>query len=149
MVSFIGCSMRFGITLSSALVLIVMFCCPSFGEDVPAGNAGERDWLQIARPLDIPAERLERPRPEQDRLSRPQFSPALSQAEVIKIAKAEARKELGKRFDDYAIKSVIFESSTGLWSVTFDRNQAHRSPESCVVVFVHDQDKTAEVQSCA
>ena len=49
----------------------------------------------------------------------------------------------------YAIKSVIFESSTGLWSVTFDRNQAHRSPESCVVVFVHDQDKTAEVQSCA
>lgn len=141
--------MRFGLALSAAVVAIATLFCLSFGENVSVGFAGERDWLQIARPLDIPAERLERPRPEQDRLSRPQFSPALSQAEVIKIAKAEARKELGKRFDDYAIKSVIFESSTGLWSVTFDRNQAHRSPESCVVVFVHDQDKTAEVQSCA
>lgn len=139
--------MRFDIILS--VVAIATFFCLSCGENVSIGNAVERDWLQIARPLDIPAERLERPRPEQDRLSRPQFSPALSQAEVIKIAKTEARKELGKRYDDYEIKSVIFESSTGLWSVTFDRNQAPRSPDGCVVVFVHDKDKTAAVQSCA
>lgn len=139
--------MRFDIILS--VVAIATFFCLSCGENASIGNAAERDWLQIARPLDIPAERLERPRPEQDRLSRPQFSPALSQAEVIKIAKTEARKELGKRYDDYEIKSVIFESSTGLWSVTFDRNQAPRSPDGCVVVFVHDKDKTAAVQSCA
>ncbi len=141
--------MRFGLTLSAAVVAIATLFCLSFGENVSVGFAGERDWLQIARPLDVPAERLERPRPEQDRLSRPQSNPSLSQAEVIKIAKAEARKELGKRFDDYEIKSVIFESSTGLWSVTFDRSQAHRSPDGCVVVFVHDKDKTAEVQRCA
>lgn len=141
--------MRVCLTFSAAVVAIATFCGLSFGAYIPVGNAGERDWLQIARPLDVPAERLERPRPEQDRAARPQSSPALSQADVIKIAKAEARKELGKRFDDYAIKSVIFESSTGLWSVTFDRNEAHRSSGSCVVVFVHDKDKTAEVQSCA
>lgn len=141
--------MHFDITLSAAAVAIATLFCLSPGENVPAGFAGEPDWLQIARPLDIPAERLERPRPEQDRLSRPQSGPALSQAEVITIAKAEARKELGKRFNEYEIKSVIFELSTGLWSVTFDRNQVHRSPDGCVVVFVQDKDKTAEVQRCA
>ena len=102
----------------------------------------------VHRPLDVPAERLEHPRPEQDRLSRPQSDSSLSKAEVIKIAKAEARKELGKRFDDYEIKSVIFEPSTGMWSVTFDRIQAHRSPDGCAVVFVRDKDKTAEFQPC-
>lgn len=138
--------MRFRISLSAAVVAIATFFCLACGENV---LAGEPDRLQIARPLDVPAERLERPRPEQDRVSKPQFSPMLSQAEVIKIAKAEARKELGKRFDEYEIKSVIFESTTGLWSVTFDRNPAHRSPDGCAVVFVHDQDKTAEFRSCA
>lgn len=115
---------------------------------MPVVSAGEPDWQQIARPLDIPAERLERPRPEQDRLGRSQLRPLLSQAEVIQLAKAKAKKELGKRFDDYEVKAVIFESSSGFWSVTFDRTPPRRSPDRCVVVFVHDNDKTTEFQEC-
>lgn len=141
--------MRFFITISSvAGTAIVILLGSSSGGNVSAGTAGETEWLQVARPLDVPAERLERPRPEQDRLSRPQSGPALSQAEVIKLAKAKAKKELGKRFDDYGVKSVIFESSTGLWSVTFDRNPPHRSPDGCLVVFVQDKDKTTDLQRC-
>ena len=140
--------MRFFITTSVAGTAIVMLLGHSSWGNVLAENAGESKWLQMARPLDVPAERLERPRPEQDRFSRPQFSPLLSQAEVIRLAKAEAKKELGKRFNNYEIKSVIFESSTGLWSVTFDLNLPHRSPDGCLVVFVHDKDKTTEFQHC-
>ena len=140
--------MRVFITTSVAVAAIVMRLGFSSGGNVLAGSAGESEWLQIARPLDVPAERLERPHPEQDRFSRSQGSPTLSQAEVLKLAKVEAKKELGKRFDDYEVKSVIFESSTGLWSVTFDLNPPRRSPDGCVVVFIHDKDKTAEFQHC-
>lgn len=140
--------MQFFITISVAVTAIVMLLGFSSRGNVLAGDAGESEWLQMARPLDVPAERLERPRPEQDRLSRPQFSPLLSQAEVIRLAKTDAKKELGKRFDDYEVKSVIFEFSTGLWSVTFDHNLPRRSPDGCLVVFVHDKDKTTEFQHC-
>ena len=140
--------MRLFSATSIAGTAIVMLLGHSSWGNVLAGNAGEREWLQIARPLDIPAERLERPRPEQDRLSRPQLSPMLSQAEVITLAKVAAKKELSTRFNDYEIKSVIFEPTTGLWSVTFDRNPPRRSPDGCVIVFVRDKDKTANLQHC-
>lgn len=140
--------MRFFIIASVAVIAIVMLLGFSSGGNVQAGSADEDDWLQIARPLDVPAERLERPRPEQDRLSRPRFSSMLSQIEVVKLAKVEAKKELGKRFNDYEIKSVIFEPTTGLWSVTFDHNPPRRSPDGCLIVFVHDKDKTTEFQHC-
>ena len=143
-----GNLMRFFITTSVAGTAIVMLLGHSSWGNVLAENAGESEWLQMARPLDVPAERLERPRHEQDRLSRPQFRPLLSQAEAIKLAKAEAKKKLGKRFDDYEVKSVIFESSTGLWSVTFDHNPPRQAPDGCVVVFVHDKDKTSNIQHC-
>ena len=143
-----GNLMRFFITTSVAGTAIVMLLGHSSWGNELAENAGESEWLQMARPLDVPAERLERPRPEQDRFSRPQFSPRLSQAEVIRLAKTEAKKELGKRFDDYEVKSVIFDSSTGLWSVTFDPNPPRRSPDGCLVVFVHDKEKATEFQHC-
>lgn len=145
-----GDVMRSAATASVLGSAIAIMLALGSGGAALAGRAGEGEaaWLKIARPLDVPAERLERPRPEQDRLSRPQFSPALSQAEVIKSAKAKARKELGKRFNDYEVRSVIFESSTSLWLVTFDRNSPHRSPDGCVVVFVHDKDKTIDLQRC-
>lgn len=138
--------MRLLISISVASVA----CAILFGSwgKASGGTVGESEWRQIARPLDVPAERLERPRPEQDRLSRPPLSPLLSQAEVIKLAKAEAKKELGKRFNDYEVRSVIFDSTTGFWSVTFDRDPPRRALDGCVVVFVHDKDKTAEPQHC-
>lgn len=140
--------MRFFSTTSLAVATAVMLLGLCSGGNVPAGDAGESELLQMTRPLDVPAERLERPRPEQDRFSRPQVSSLLSQAEVIRLAKAEAKKQLGKRFDDYEVKSVIFESSTGLWSVTFDHNPPRRAPDGCVVVFLHDKDKTTKFQHC-
>ncbi len=130
----------------AGIACVILF---GLGGNLSAGIAGEREWVQIVRPLDIPAERLERPRPEQDRLSRPPLGPLLSQAEVIKLAKAEAKKELGKRFNDYEVKSVIFDSMAGLWSVIFDRDPSRRVPDGCIVVFVHDNDKTVEFQHCA
>lgn len=143
-----GSLIRILITISVVGAAIVMPFGQRFWGKVLAEDASEREWLQIARPLDIPAERLERPRPEQDRLSRPQAHPQLSQAEVIRLAKVEAKKELGKRFNDYEIKSMIFEPTTGLWSVTFGLNPPRRSPDGCLVVFVHDKDKSTELQHC-
>ena len=140
--------MRAFIATSVAVTAILILLELRSGGNVLAGNAGESEWLQIARPLDGPAERLERPRPEQDRLSRPQAYPQLSQAEVIRLAKVEAKKEWGKRFNDYEIKSMIFEPTTGLWSVTFGLNPPRRSPDGCLVVFVHDKDKSTELQHC-
>ena len=136
--------MRLGITSLAAVAATATLCLVAFGEPVPVGNAGERDRIQIARPLDVPAERLERPRPEQDRSSRP----VLTQAEAIKLAKAEAKKELGKRFDEYEVKAAIFDASTGLWSVTFDHSPPDRSSGGCVVVFVHDNDKATDLRLC-
>jgi hypothetical protein len=141
-------AMRFFIITSVAGTVMGMLLGHSFGGHVPAGIAGERAWLQIARPLDVPAGRSELSRPEQDRVSRSQAGPTLSQAEVLRLAKVEAKKELGKRFNDYEIKSVIFEPTTGLWSVTFDHNPPHRSPDGCLVLFVRDKDKTTELQHC-
>ena len=134
--------MRLFVSISVAGVA----CAILFGSGGKAsgGTVGESEWLQIARPLDIPAERLERPRPEQDRSSRP----VLSQSEVIKLAKAEAKKELGKGFEEYEVKAAIFDASTGLWSVTFDHTPPDRSSGGCLVVFVHDNDKAIDLRRC-
>ena len=139
-----GVVMRSTICTCAAGFAAVILLGQCSGVAAWAGSAGESEWVQIARPLDVPAERLERPRPEQDRPSRP----VLSQSEVIKLAKAEAKKELGKGFDAYEVKAAIFDASTGLWSVTFDRTPPDRSSSSCVVVFVHDNDKAIDLRHC-
>lgn len=91
-----------------------------------------------ARPLDAPSERLERPRSP--------MPPRLSYAEVIALAKVAAKKELGKQFDDVIVKSVVFEPGTGLWSVSFDPPPSRRPSDGCLIVFVHDRDKTTDLQ---
>lgn len=112
--------------------------------------AGESEGqLQLARPLDVPSERLERPRPEQDRLSRNQPTAALQQAEVLTLAKAAAKKELGKSFDEYELKAVVFDPTVKTWSVTFDPKPTRRSSEACVVVLVRDDTKTTDLIRCS
>jgi hypothetical protein len=106
-------------------------------------------YLQIARPLDVPSERLERPRPEQDRLYRSQPKAALRQAEVIALAKAAAKKELGKSIDDYELKAVVFDPTAKTWSVTFDPKPPRRSSEACVIVLVHDDTKDTDLSRCS
>ena len=111
--------------------------------------AGERGINpQLQRPLDIPTERLERSRPEQDRPVSVQ--PAnLRQTNAIALAKAAAKKELGKSFDDYELKAVVFDPTEKIWSVTFDPKQPRHSSEACVIVFVRDDTKGTELRHCS
>ena len=112
-----------------------------------AGAPGAR--IQIARPIDIPTERLERPRPEQERAQRNQQKPVLQHAEVIGLAKVAATKELGKSFDDYEVKAVVFDPATSTWSVTFDPKPPRRSSEGCLIVFVRDETKDTDLARCS
>lgn len=139
---------HFFISTCAAGAVMAFFLASSPGANVVAGTVGESERRGLARPLDIPAERLERPRPEQDQSSPSQSSPVLSQAEVLRLAKAAAKKELGKRVEDYEVRSVIFASSTGIWSVTFEHSPLHRLSGGCLLVLVHDNDKTADHQHC-
>jgi hypothetical protein len=103
----------------------------------------------LSRPLDIPTERLDRPQPEHNRFRDDQAQAALKEAEVVVLAKAAASKELGEKYDEYVLKTVVFDPSTILWSVTFDAKVPHRSTESCVIVRVRDNTKDTEVRPCS
>lgn len=143
-----GDGTHFFISTCAAGAAMAFFLAPSPGANVVAGTVGESERRSLARPLDVPAERLERPRPEQDRSSPPQSSPVLSQTEVLRLAKAAAKRELGKRVGDYEVRSVIFDSSTGIWSVTFEHSPLRRLSGGCLLVFVRDNDKTTDHQQC-
>ena len=106
-------------------------------------------YIQVARPIDIPTERLERPRPEQDRAQRSRQKPVLRHADVIGLAKVAAKKELGKSFDDYELKAVVFDPSTNTWSVTFDPKPPRRSSEGCLIMFVRDDTKDTDLARCS
>jgi hypothetical protein len=130
-------------------VLISTVIASLSGLSAVSSGAGERGInLQLQRPLDIPTERLERPRPEQDRPVGVQPT-NLRQTNAIALAKAAAKKELGKSYDDYELKAVVFDATEKIWSVTFDPKQPRRSSESCIIVFVHDDTKDTELQHCS
>jgi hypothetical protein len=113
------------------------------------GAAGELAGSpHLSRPPDISTERLDRPRPEQDRPGSGQAQAALTQTQVIALAKAAARKELGKSYDEYELKTVVFDPTATLWSVTFDAKPPRRSAEFCVVMLVRDDTKNTEVRRC-
>lgn len=119
------------------------------GPSISLSMAGKRDMLpQLSRPPDIPTERLERPRPEQDRSVSGQPKAGLRQADVIALAKAAAKKELGKSFDDYELKAVVFDPTASTWSVTFDPKPPRRSSEACVIVLVRDDTKDTDLTRC-
>jgi hypothetical protein len=135
-------SLSIGVGLTVLLVEIVGFSGPRV---IIGGSEG---YLQIARPLDVPSERLERPRPEQDRFYRSQPTASLRQTDVIALAKSAAKKELGKSFDDYELKAVVFDPTAKIWSVTFDPKPPRRSSEACVIVLVRDDTKDTDVRRC-
>jgi hypothetical protein len=96
----------------------------------------------LSRPSDIPTERLDRPRPEQDRSG-------VRQSEAVALAKAAVRKELGRLLDEYELKAAVFDPTRNAWSVTFTSQQARVPPESCVVVFVHADTRATDVHRCS
>lgn len=111
-----------------------------------AGERAAGETIDMARPLDIPTERLERPRPEQERSLRSRA--ALEPAAVVKWAKQRAKKELGPAFDDYELKAVVFDPTTRLWSVTFDPKRHRGATAACLIVFVQDDTHDTEVGRC-
>lgn len=111
--------------------------CSSIGV---AGEGGVSPHL--SRPPDIPTERLDRPRPEQDR-------PMLRQSEAVALAKAAAKQELGSSFDEYEVKAAVFDSTGNYWSITFSPKQVRVPSAGCVVVFVRAETRATDVRRCS
>lgn len=113
------------------------------------GIAGEQPLSpHLSRPLDIPTERLDRPQPERNRFRDDRAQAALKETEVVAWAKAAARKELGRSYDEYVLSAVVFDPSAIRWSVTFDARRPRRSTEFCIIVSVRDDTKDTEIRSC-
>jgi hypothetical protein len=114
------------------------------------GNAvaAEKDISpQVLRPPDMATERLERPQRS------PTDSPdalhaKLTQAEVVRLAKAAAKKEKGKTFDDYDLKSVTFDPTNQEWTVSFDPKPPRRASEECLLVIVKDDTRETKLLRC-
>jgi hypothetical protein len=120
------------------------------GPSASLSIAGEPDMSpHLSRPPDIATERLDRPRPEPDRFNSSQSGSRLRQAEAIALAKAAAKQQLGKSFDEYDVKSVVFDPTEKVWSITFDSKQSRRSSETCLIVFVRDETKGTELHRCS
>lgn len=110
---------------------------------VSLGVAGERGVdPHLSRPPDISTERLDRPRPEQDR-------PMLRQSEAVALAKTAVKKELGRLFDEYELKAAVFDPTVNLWSITFYPKGPRVSSEGCVVAFVRADTGGTEVRRCS
>ena len=110
---------------------------------VSLGVAGERGVdPHLSRPPDIPTERLDRPRPEQDR-------PLLRQSEAVALSRAAAKQELGRSFDEYELTAAVFDPTGNSWSVTFRPKQPRVPSEGCVVVFVRADTRSTDIRRCS
>ena len=130
--------------VSGAMLLFVsveMSSSPGIAREQPLSP-------HLSRPLDIPTERLDHSQQERNRLRGDQAQAALNETEVVALAKAAARKELGKSYDEYVLKTVVFDPSAIRWSVTFDAKLPRRSTESCIIVSVRDDTKDTKIRSC-
>lgn len=122
---------------AAVLGISVAVCCGSIGV------AGERGMPpHLSRPPDIPTERLDRPRPEQDR-------PMLRQSEAVALAKAAAKQELGRSFDEFELTAAVFDPTGNSWSVTFRPKQPRVPSEGCVVVFVRADTRATDIRRCS
>ena len=104
---------------------------------------------QLQRPPDSGAERLDRPQREENRATRREGRATLDQAEVVKLAKATGKKEVGKQFDDYDLKAVIFAPQYREWSVLFERRPPRAGAYECFYVYVDDETKETRFQPCS
>jgi len=104
---------------------------------------------QLQRPPDSGALRLDRPQREEHRTTRREGHATLDQAEAIKLAKATGKKEVGKQFDDYDLKAVIFEPQDREWSVLFERRPPRAGAHECFYVYVDDETKETRFQPCS
>ncbi len=107
------------------------------------GVAGEQGVApHLSRPLDITTERLDRPRPEQDR-------PMLRQTEAVGLAKAAVTNEQGRSSDDYEVKAAVFDPTGNFWSITLSPKEPRVSPGGCIVVFVRADTRATDIRRCS
>lgn len=72
----------------------------------------------------------------------------LMQAEAVRLAKNAAKKEKGKKLDEYDLNSVIFDPQNQEWTVSFNPKSSSRASEKCLLVIVMDDTRETKVLSC-
>jgi hypothetical protein len=132
-------------TMHKSLVIPAVLC--TVLGNVVAAEKGIPPQLQ--RPADIATERIDRPQRPAAHSSNAVPQATLTQAEVVRLAKTVAKKETGKKFDDYELKSVIFDPQNREWTVSFDPKPPRRASKECLTVFVKDDTKETRVHQCS
>lgn len=120
----------------------------TFALTIAGPSAGESQILHNTRPPDTSAERLERPRPEQDSLRQGILQAQLTQREVVRLAQTTAKRKLGTSYEEFSLRSVMFDQQERSWTVTFTQNMTPFTPEGCLVVLVHDDSREMNSQPC-
>ena len=92
---------------------------------------------QLQRPPDIATERLDRPQLPQAQSPGAVTHTTLTQAEVVRLAKSAAKKEKGRKLDDYDLRSVIFDTENREWTVSFDPKPPRRASAECLLISVN------------
>ena len=110
--------------------------------------AGQPHALHNTRPPDTLAERLERPRPEQDAERQGTLQARLTQSEVVGLAQRVAKQTLGTSYEAYRLKRVMFDQEERSWSVTFIHGTSTFSPDDCLVVLVDDRGRETTSKPC-
>jgi len=110
--------------------------------------AGEPHALHNTRPPDTLAERLERPRPEQDSERQGALQVQLTPSEVVGLAQRAAKQTLGTSYEAYRLKRVMFDLEERSWFVTFTQSTSAFSPDGCLVVLVHDRSRETTSTPC-
>lgn len=110
--------------------------------------AGEPQVLHNMRPPDALAERLERPRPEQDSVRHGTFQVQLTQNEVVSLAQTMAKQKLGTSYQEYDVKTVRFDQRERSWFVTFTQGRPSSVSDGCLVVLVHDDSREMRSHPC-
>lgn len=71
----------------------------------------------------------------------------LMQADVLNLAKATAKRETGRKFDDYELKSVVFDPQSREWTVSF-QSKARQTSKGCLMVVVNDATRDTKLLRC-
>ena len=75
-------------------------------------------------------------------------APSLDVVEAVAIAKAAAAQAMGEKMKGYVLVEVAFEGKYQRWRTFFDEKGPTYSFDGCFTVFVNDQTKETELQTC-
>jgi hypothetical protein len=125
--------------------IITVVLCAVVGSAVAEEN---NTATQLPRPSDITMERGDRPQRPLAHVSSGLSSATLMQTEVVRLAKSAAKKEKGRTFDDYHLRSVIFDPNSREWTVSFNPKPPRLASAECLLVIVKDDTRQTNVLRC-